>query len=74
MHPDTDELFYVLDGDLRISLLSDTKPENFIAPAGSTFAVPKGIWHKPSAPRGVKFLYLTPGTSLHVESDDPRLD
>ena len=72
MHPDTDELFYVLDGEFEITLLQEDGPAKYTAPAGSVFVVPRGIWHKPAAPGGAKFLYLTPGTSLHSDAEDPR--
>ncbi len=72
MHPDTDEFFYILEGEFEITLLRGAEPEHFVAPAGSTFVVPQGIWHKPGAPSGAKFMYYTPGKSLHSEADDPR--
>ena len=73
MHPDTDELFYnIIEGQFEVTLLSGDEPEHFVAPEGSTFAIPKGIWHRPAAPNGAKFIYLTPGTTLHSEADDPR--
>lgn len=74
LHPDTDELFYVLEGEVEITLLTDAGPEHHRAPAGSTFVVPKGVWHKPGAPAGAKFLFLTPGQSLHSDAADPRRD
>ena len=74
MHPDTDEFFYVISGCVKITLLEDDGPEHHVAPAGSSFVVPRGIWHKPGAPEGAKFIYFTPGQSLHSDSEDPRLD
>lgn len=73
MHPDTDEFFFVVEGTVEITLLKD-EPEHFVAPAGSSFVVPQGIWHKPGAPDGAKFIYFTPGQSLYSESEDPRAD
>lgn len=72
MHPDTDEFFYVIDGTVEITLLEAKASEHYIMPAGSSFVVPQGIWHKPGAPDGAKFIYFTPGQSLYSESDDPR--
>ncbi len=72
MHPDTDEWFYILDGEFEMTLLDGETPTQVIAKAGSTFVVPKGIWHKPGAPKGSKFMYLTPGQTLHSDKDDPR--
>lgn len=73
MHPDTDEFFYVIEGTVEMTLLED-QPKHYTAPAGSSFVVPRGIWHKPGAPEGAKFIYFTPGQSLYSESEDPRDD
>ena len=72
MHPDTDEFFYIIDGEFEITLLEECGPSHHRAPAGSAFVVPKGLWHKPGAPNGARFIYFTPGTSLHSEAEDPR--
>ncbi len=74
MHPDTDEFFYVIEGTVEITLLESDGPNHYVAPAGNSFVVPQGIWHKPGAPDGAKFIYFTPGQSLYSESEDPRLD
>ena len=74
MHPDTDEFFYVIEGTVEITLLEVDGPNHYVAPAGSSFVVPQGIWHKPGAPAGAKFIYFTPGQSLYSESEDPRTD
>lgn len=72
MHPDTDEWFYILEGEFEMTLLDGETHQHVVVEAGSTFVVPKGIWHKPGAPKGSKFMYLTPGQTLHSEKDDPR--
>jgi mannose-6-phosphate isomerase-like protein (cupin superfamily) len=72
MHPDTDELFYVVDGELEITLLLPEGAESHSVGPGTLFVVPRGIWHRPGAPAGATFFYLTPGQSLHSEADDPR--
>lgn len=74
MHPDTDEFFYVIEGTLEITLLEDEGSQHCEVPAGSTCVVPKGIWHKPGAPNGARFIYHTPGQSLYSESEDPRIE
>ena len=73
MHPDTDEIFYILDGGFEITLLTASDTEHHQLEAGTMFVVPKGIWHKPAAPNGAKFIFHTPGTSLHSEAEDPRV-
>ena len=74
MHPDTDEFFYILQGQFEIVLLDGDTPSKHMANPGSTFVVPQGIWHKPGAPKGCKFIHFTPGESLHSEAEDPRIE
>lgn len=72
MHPDTDELFYIIEGEFEMTLLLDDETRHCVAGAGSLFVVPKGVWHKPAAPNGAKFIHLTPGRSEHSDAEDPR--
>ena len=73
MHPDTDEFFYIIEGEVEITLLDGDGSNHHIAPAGTSFVVPQGIWHKPAAPKGAKFIFFTPGESLQSDADDPRV-
>ena len=55
-HADTDEVFIVLDGRMRIELRAggvDLGP-------GEMFVVPKGVEHKPSAPDECRILLVEP--------------
>ncbi|MBX2846936.1 MAG: cupin domain-containing protein [Acidiferrobacterales bacterium] len=72
MHPDTDEFFHILDGDALFVLLEDSGEKEYKASAGDVFVIPQGVWHKPGSVNGMKFIYLTPGKSLHSDLDDPR--
>ncbi|MDA1302297.1 MAG: cupin domain-containing protein [Proteobacteria bacterium] len=72
MHPDTDELFYIIDGEAEITLLDEDGPDHHVAPTGTAFVVPKGVWHKPEAPKGARILFFTPGESVTSHADDPR--
>jgi len=73
MHPDTDELFYILNGTLQINLLTETGVEMVQASASDSLVVPQGYWHKLNALDGAKFIYLTPGESIHSDKADPRV-
>lgn len=73
MHPDTDEFFYVIEGEVQITILEEGNKEHYIASAGSSFVVPRGLWHKPGAPNGAKFFYFTPGQSLHSDQEYPEV-
>ena len=74
MHPDTDELFFVLEGEAEFVLIEEEGHKTYHAGPGEIFAVPKGVWHKPGMPNGGKFFYFTPGKSLSSEMEDPRDD
>lgn len=53
-HTDTDEVFLILEGALRIEFRNGAVALN----AGEMFVVPKGIEHKPVATRECKMLAL----------------
>ena len=55
-HPETDETFIVLEGDLRIDFRGDVVHVS----SGEMFVVPKGVPHKPYAEREVKVLLIVP--------------
>ncbi|MEL7494653.1 MAG: cupin domain-containing protein [Cyanobacteria bacterium J06554_11] len=74
MHPDTDELFYVIEGTFEATLITDAGETHHVAAAGSMLVIPKGVWHRPAAPDGAKLIYLTPGKTLHSEAADPRVE
>ena len=61
-HPETDEAFVVLDGELRIDFRDgavDIRP-------GEMFVVPKGVEHKPFAEKEVKLLLIEPRGTLNT--------
>ncbi len=71
MHPDTDEFFYIIDGILDIELAEDSGISFHTAPAGTTFVIPQGCWHRLNAGENLKMLYFTLGQSLHCADDMP---
>ena len=55
-HPDTDEAFLVVEGELHIDL-----PERTVTlTAGELFVVPKGMRHRPRAPEGAQIVLVEP--------------
>jgi mannose-6-phosphate isomerase-like protein (cupin superfamily) len=55
-HPDTDEAFLVLEGELRIDL-----PDGPVrVREGELFVVPRGVQHKPYAEREVRLMLIEP--------------
>jgi mannose-6-phosphate isomerase-like protein (cupin superfamily) len=55
-HPDTDEAFLVLDGELRL----DFRDGAVTLRPGELYVVPKGVEHKPYAEREVRLLLVEP--------------
>ena len=55
-HPETDEAFIVLDGELRL----DFRDGSVRLGPGEMFVVPKGVEHKPFAEHEVKLLLIEP--------------
>lgn len=55
-HDDTDEAFYVLDGELRI----DFRDGSVELGAGDLYVVPRGIEHKPYAAQEVRMMLIEP--------------
>ncbi|GEP57532.1 cupin domain-containing protein [Reyranella soli] len=61
-HPETDEAFIVLDGELRI----DLRDRSVVLGPGEMFVVPKGTEHKPFARQEVKMLLIEPRGTLNT--------
>ena len=61
-HPETDEAFLVLEGELRI----DFRDGAVTLRQGELFVVPRGTEHKPFAEREVKLLLIEPRGILNT--------
>jgi len=61
-HPETDEAFLVLDGELRI----DFRDRSVTLGPGEMFVVPKGVEHKPFAAKEVRMLLIEPRGTLNT--------
>ena len=61
-HPDTDETFIVIEGDLRI----DFRDGAVHLGPGEMFVVPKGVEHKPYAEKEVKMMLIEPRGVLNT--------
>ncbi len=60
MHPDGDEVLYLISGKVRITLETDPVQELDMLP-GDGMIVPKGIWHRVDIIEPSQIVYLTPG-------------
>lgn len=61
-HPETDETFIVLEGQLRI----DFRDGEVQLSQGEMFVVPKGVEHKPYAEKEVKLMLIEPRGVLNT--------
>jgi mannose-6-phosphate isomerase-like protein (cupin superfamily) len=61
-HPETDETFFVIEGELRI----DFRDGFVMLEPGELFVVPKGVEHKPSANGEVKLMIVEPRGVLNT--------
>ena len=61
-HADTDECFFVVDGEMRIEFRDgDVKLE-----AGDLYVVPRGIEHRPVAENECHVLVIEPSTTVNT--------
>ena len=60
MHPDGDEVLYLIDGKVRVMLETDPIQELELNP-GDGIIVPKGVWHRVDILEPSQIVYLTPG-------------
>ena len=60
VHPDGDEILYVISGKIRIT--SDSSPdEPLLIGPGEACVVPKGEWHNVHLVETAQFVHITPG-------------
>lgn len=62
MHPDGDEILYVISGVLRITYDSDPEAPVLLSP-GEACVIPKGEWHIVNVVEKSQFMHITPGPS-----------
>jgi mannose-6-phosphate isomerase-like protein (cupin superfamily) len=61
-HPETDEAFFVIEGELRI----DFRDGSVTIGPGEMFVVPKGVEHKPFAEKEVRMMVIEPRGVLNT--------
>jgi mannose-6-phosphate isomerase-like protein (cupin superfamily) len=60
MHPDGDEVLYLISGRVRVVFLDSAEKDIEVAP-GDGLIVPKGVWHRVDILEPSRIVYLTPG-------------
>ena len=71
-HPGGDELLYILDGVVEVTVLGDSGAEVTTARRGQIVVVPQGSWHKQRPLPEVTLLTATPTPSRISDAADPR--
>lgn len=61
-HKDTDEVFIVIEGELRI----DFRDGSVTLGEGELFVVPKGVEHKPFAEKECKIMLVEPAGTINT--------
>jgi mannose-6-phosphate isomerase-like protein (cupin superfamily) len=60
MHPDGDEILYLVSGRVRVVFPVDKLDDIDVAP-GDGLVIPKGLWHRVDILAPSRIVYLTPG-------------
>lgn len=61
MHPDGDELLYLVSGRLAVELEDRDPPRRVELTPGQAIVVPRGVWHRVRLAEPSQVLYITPG-------------
>ncbi len=61
MHPDGDELLYVVSGRVTVVLEDREPPRTVNLAAGEALVVPKGVWHSVEIDEPSQLFHVTPG-------------
>lgn len=61
MHPDGDEVLFLISGRIDVILEEDGAEVVVEVAPGQAFVVPRGVWHRVSIREPSQLLYITPG-------------
>jgi len=61
MHPDGDELLYVVSGRFNVTLELDTEGRDIELRTGEALVVPRGVWHLVAVQEPGQLVHITPG-------------
>ena len=62
MHPDGDELLYLVEGAVDVVLDEEAGERCLSIQPGQAFIVPRAVWHRVMVKEACRPLYFTPGT------------
>ena len=61
MHPDGDELLYLVSGTATVTLELSGGITQIDLGAGDAVVVPQGVWHQITTPEPAQLIHITPG-------------
>lgn len=72
IHRDADELLFVVDGEMELTVMGDDGAEIVAVTSGMVVIVPKNRWHRPVAKTMVTLFSATPFTDSDIAfADEP---
>jgi mannose-6-phosphate isomerase-like protein (cupin superfamily) len=71
MHPDTDELSYVIDGHMEVIVMTTAGPECIDLQARTIFVIPRGHWHQPATLEPSSLVFMRPGETEWTDRQEP---
>ena len=72
MHPDGDEILYVLSGAVSLRLELPEGDRHIALTAGDATVVPRGVWHQVTMEQPGQLLHITPGPGGDARARRPR--
>jgi len=61
MHPDGDELLFLLSGSVTVVIEDEEPPRRVDLAPGQALVVPRGVWHRVLLNEPSQLLHVTPG-------------
>lgn len=61
MHPDGDELLYLVSGRLTVIIEDEEPPRRVELTPGRALLVPRGVWHRVELAEPSRLVHVTPG-------------
>jgi mannose-6-phosphate isomerase-like protein (cupin superfamily) len=61
MHPDGDELLFLVSGKVTVVVEDQTPPRRVELAPGQAIVVPRGVWHKVLIDEPSQIVHVTPG-------------
>jgi len=72
MHPDGDELLFLLSGNITVVLEDEEPPRRVSLAPGQALIVPRGVWHRVLLAEPSQVLHITPGPGGEHRPLSPR--